>query len=165
MVAPERFLYRPHTQPLHCVTALVYDPVGITNTADGQRQAVENRGDMSWNAYLQCECCGNSVIEVNYTHNINGMANLALNPDYQQRSVAAEVFDSYKSWWTQLDGMTGVDGAAFLDRIITAFDTDPEKYRALNPRNGWGNFDTFRERLVALRDAVPGHPTRWKVYG
>ena len=120
---------------------------------------------MRRHATHQSDSSGHSIIEINYTHNINGMANLALDPGYQQRSVPAEVFGGHKSWWTQLDGMTGLEGAAFLDRIITAFDTDPEKYRALNPRNGWGNFDTFRERLVALRDAVPGHPTRWKVYG
>ena len=120
---------------------------------------------MSWDAILQCGCCGNSIIDVNYTHNVNAMANLALDPDYQPGTVAAEVFTNRVSWWRQLDGMTGPEGAALLDQIITAFDADPEKYRALNPPNGWGNFDDFRERLIRLRDAVPGHPTRWKVYG
>jgi hypothetical protein len=121
---------------------------------------------MSWNAYLSCECCGSQIVSNGYTHNTNGMANLALDPDYKQQPVAVEVFFSKRlSWWQQLDGMTGPEGAAFLNRIIVAFDTEPDKYRPLNPKNGWGDLDEFRALLIELRDSVPEYLTRWTVNG
>lgn len=124
---------------------------------------------MSWDAYLTDDR-GHSEGEWNYTHNCNGMANLALDAEYEQRGVFEEVFQvgdkpKHVTWWKLLDGMSGPAGAEFLDRIIRTMEADPEKYRALNPGNGWGDYDSFVKVLTEMRNAVPEWPTTWAVSG
>lgn len=120
---------------------------------------------MSWNAYL-IDDRGHTEGEWNYTHNTNGMANLALDASYEQVSVFEEVFRPGRlSWWKRLDTLDGPTGAAMLDGIIRAMESDPEKYRALNPPNNWGDYDSFLKVLRDMRDAVPEWPTSWTVNG
>lgn len=122
---------------------------------------------MSWDAYLMGP--EGYEGEWNYTHNCNGMANAVLDESYQQRSVAEEVFRfedrEHVSWWKQLDGKDGADGAALLDKIIKGLEADPEKFEAMNPPNGWGSYDSFLEILRDMRDSVPEWHTRWEVHG
>lgn len=95
----------------------------------------------------------------NYTHNTNPMIERALgsrtdgtpkpwwariNPDSQMGRF---------SWWELLDGCSGADGADLLDGVLASFEANPDKYRKLNPDNGWGNFDQLREVLREMRDA------------
>jgi hypothetical protein len=54
---------------------------------------------------------------------------------------------------------------AFLDRIITGLEADPTRFRAMNPDNGWGNYDQFLALLKKMRDAIPEWPTVWSVSG
>ena len=123
---------------------------------------------MSWNAHLTDDR-GHNEGYWNYTHNCNGMANAVLDPDYQQRSTAEEVFrfkdKTHVSWWKRLDGLSGPEGAALLDRIIRSLEADPERFRAMNPENGWGDYDSFVKLLTEMRDAVPEWPTTWSVNG
>jgi hypothetical protein len=123
---------------------------------------------MSWDAYL-VDDRGHDEGSWNYTHNCNGMANLALDAAYKQ---AASVFDEVfcpepgrLSWWKRLDGLEGPAGAELLNRIITNMESDPERYRALNPPNNWGDYDSFLKVLRDMRDAVPEWPTKWAVNG
>lgn len=125
---------------------------------------------MSWDASLNCDACGHTVAEQNYTHNTNGMANAVLDPDYLQRSTFEEVFRTGDkppsvSWWKQLDGSSGPDGAALLARIVEGLEAEPERFRLMNPDNGWGDYDGLIEALRAMRDAVPEYPTTWSVWG
>jgi hypothetical protein len=112
---------------------------------------------------------GHSEGEWNYTHNCNGMANAVLDPEYKQRSVAEEVFcfkdQEHISWWRRLDGLSGPDGAALLHTIITGLESDPEQFRAMNPANGWGDYNTFLAMLKEIRGSVPEWPCRWRVHG
>ncbi len=123
---------------------------------------------MSWNAYL-VDDRGHTEGDWNYTHNTNGMANAVLDSAYEQRPVAEEVFGfsdhEHVSWWRRLDGMSGPDGAALLDRIIKGIEADRPRFEALNPSNGWGDVESFVETLTAMRDAVPEWPTSWSVHG
>ena len=120
---------------------------------------------MSWDADL-IDDRGHTEGEWNYTHNCNGMANAVLDPEYEQRTVFAEVFDrKHVSWWKRLDGLSGPEGAALLDRIIRGLEADPERFRALNPENGWGDYDSFVKVLTDMRNAVPEWPTTWSVSG
>lgn len=121
---------------------------------------------MSWDAYLTDDR-GHTEGEWNYTHNCNGMANAVLDPDYEQRSVGEEVFrfTQHISWWVRLDGLSGSDGAALLDRIIRGLEADADRFRAMNPDNGWGDFDSFVKVLTEMRNAVPEWPTTWSVSG
>ncbi len=123
---------------------------------------------MSWDAYL-IDDRGHYDGEWNYTHNCNGMANAALYedpPDAEQPSTFDEVFrPTRESWWKLLDGMSGPLGAAMLDRIIKRLEADPQRFRAMNPANGWGDYDSFLKTLTEMRNAVPEWPTKWEVYG
>ena len=123
---------------------------------------------MSWDAALRDDR-GHVEGEWNYTHNCNRMANLALDASYEQMTVGREVLmppPEHRSWWKQLDGLSGAAGAELLGRIVTAMEAEPERYRALNPDNGWGDFDSF---LTVLREMHKSScvewPTVWSVDG
>ena len=74
------------------------------------------------------------------------------------------------SWWEHLDGMDGADGAdgaAYLSQIITGLEADPERFRVMNPENGWGDYDSLVKVLREMRDAAVeiGRPAFWRVSG
>lgn len=131
---------------------------------------------MSWDADLWsgtevCRCqsdmCPHKLLkEWNYTHNCNGMANAVLDADYEQVPVFTEVFGKGRtSWWKRLDGLAGPDGAALLDHIIKGLEAEPDRFRAMNPENGWGDYDSFVKVLIDMRDSVPEWPTTWSTSG
>ena len=133
---------------------------------------------MSWNAYLTDDR-GHEEGWWNYTHNTNGMANSVLSDDelragarrwWGERGrddivVRIDSGERFGSWWYCLDGMSGPEGAALLDRIIRGLEANPEKYRAMNPENGWGDYDSFVKLLREMRGAVPEWPCTWSVSG
>jgi hypothetical protein len=49
-----------------------------------------------------------------------------------------------------LHGMKASSAAKYVRKGIAAMDADPESYRAMNPPNGWGDFDSQREALERL---------------
>jgi len=118
---------------------------------------------MSWDASLECGCCGHDLIDRNYTHNTSRMIYGAL----QDAGVVLPNPDGHGTvaWWGHLNGMTGPEGAAYLDAILTHLAKDPGRYRAMNPENGWGNYDDLVTVLTEMRDAVPEHPTAWRASG
>ena len=67
--------------------------------------------------------------------------------------------------WSQLDGLPGPEGAALLDVIVKGLELEPARFRAMNPENGWGDYDSFVARLREMRAAVPEWPCKWKVWG
>ena len=129
---------------------------------------------MSWNVYLQsrpCPTCHDVCYfgEWNYTHNTNRMAHDVLGINNDGSGAVVLGLDrnddgSRKRLWVEvLDGMDGPEGAEFLDRIITGLRADPDRYRAMNPDNGWGDYDSFVAVLESMRDAVPERPCVWSV--
>lgn len=104
---------------------------------------------MSWDADLTCDACGHAIVEQNYTHNTNGMINVALDRD--------------EHWLDALNGATGPEGARLLDGIIKELESDPPRFRAMNPPNGWGSYDSVLPLLRKMRDAVGEVPATWRV--
>lgn len=111
---------------------------------------------MGWSAHL-IDDRGHEEGEWSYTSNTHRMAHEAI-ADHPTPVARPH------SWSKELDGMTGPEGAAFLNRIITCLEADPERFRAMNPESGWGDYDSFVEVLIAMRNAVPEWPTTWRVY-
>lgn len=132
---------------------------------------------MSWDAYLTDDR-GHSEGEWNVTHNLNGMIEKALaaegvdldatgTPFWAAICAKAGTTSAMGShaWWDLLDGLPGTEGAALLDRIIRGLEADPAGYRAMNPENGWGSYDSLLEVLRSMRAAVPEWPTTWSASG
>lgn len=122
---------------------------------------------MSWDATLKDDR-GHIEGDWNFTHNTNGMIAAAL---HIQTGEAVAMCDGPlgpvigPAWWKLLDGKSGPDGAALLDRIIRGLEADPDLYRAMNPDNGWGDYDRLVKVLTDMRDAVPEWPTQWETSG
>jgi hypothetical protein len=57
-----------------------------------------------------------------------------------------------------LDGVPAVVAALVIDRIIDRMASDPVTYCAMNPGNGWGDYDGFLGRLLALSEHLHGYP-------
>lgn len=125
---------------------------------------------MSWDAYLETTGECRVLAEWNYTHNTNGMIAVAY------EAVAGETTPQCggplgpaigPAWWKRLDGVSGADGADYLALIITALEADPDRYRAMDPKNKWGSYDSLLPVLRQMRDApgqaAPG--TMWSVSG
>lgn len=108
---------------------------------------------MSWDADLLLgqEDDAGSLGGWNYTANTNGMIHAALDyPDVH--------------WCDRLHGMNGAEGAAFLTAIVAALESDPTRFRKMNPPNGWGDFDSLVRVLSEMRDAaLTERPAIWQV--
>lgn len=57
-----------------------------------------------------------------------------------------------------LHGRRAGDVLDALRVAVTAMETNPDEYRALNPENGWGSYDGALSYLRDLRDACAMHP-------
>jgi hypothetical protein len=122
---------------------------------------------MSWAASL-IDDRGHCEGEWNYTHNCNNMiaaayeAHTGVGTEQTSGVLGAAIG---ACWWDRLDGATGQDGRRYLADIISGLEADPARYRAMNPENGWGSYDTLLERLQEMRDRVPDWPCTWRVSG
>lgn len=101
---------------------------------------------MSWSLYPHGEVDGNDVgldDGWNYTHNCNGM-------------IRAAGMD----WSSEhLEGVTGKRLAIELAAAILVLETDPAKFIAMNPDNGWGSYETLLPVLRAIRDCAVKFPS------
>ena len=86
-----------------------------------------------------------TLFEENYTHNCNVMAKEATIYEYVWRpeecgvKVAADLIDPLR------------DGIRFME-------IEPERFRKLNPANGWGSYATFLPWLKKYLAACMEHP-------
>ena len=104
---------------------------------------------MGWYAYLKDDR-GHEEGEWNYTSNCNQMAQTTL-PEGSDH------------WLDLLNDSDGPTGAKLLDGIIRAILSDPQRFEAMNPDNGWGDRQSFLRVLTEMRNSVPERPTVWKV--
>lgn len=111
---------------------------------------------MSWDAYLECQCCGDAGSrEWNYTHNTSRMIYAVLYElpgrerptDDQGRPVA---------WYRELDGLTGAESLDLLVELANGL-ADPA-LDALNPENGWGSRSGLLGVVREMRDAAQDSP-------
>lgn len=97
---------------------------------------------MSWDFDLMIDAGGHepfSVADANYTYNVYGMFRLAF------------------SWTSDcgircLNGMRCEVAKAVIDVAISKMESEPNVYRAMNPPNGWGNYEGALGLLRTLRD-------------
>lgn len=111
---------------------------------------------MSLDLYLEtkpCETCGHSeenFFQANYTYNVSPMW-YVIYPD--------------DNGMVQIDGMTGQESIEKLEHAILQMSSDPAKFQALNPENGWGSFNRFFYFLMKLLEAAREHPEAiWRSY-
>ena len=57
-----------------------------------------------------------------------------------------------------LDGMLAAQVAPIVDRMIDTMRADPAPYRAKDPENGWGDYDSQLRWLTEIRDECAKHP-------
>lgn len=102
---------------------------------------------MSWDVYLtvdtgspEPQCIGDAW---NCTYNVAPMFYAAL---------------PIESGLRGLDGMPAAAAADALCHAIRAMEDDPAKYRAMNPANGWGSYESALEFLRNIHDACVEHP-------
>jgi hypothetical protein len=126
---------------------------------------------MSWDASLTCDCCGHEVGDWNYTHNTNRMIAAARESlghvDAHDLGSTHPIMKAIgPPWYQVLNGMSGADGAWFLNEIVTALEDDPPRYRAMNPENGWGSYDSLLDVLRQMRDrSTTENPMTWRCSG
>lgn len=66
------------------------------------------------------------------------------------------------SWRELIEGKGGAEGAEVFARIVAGLEAAPEKYRAMNPENGWGNYDDLLGVMREMRDAGRKWPSaKW----
>lgn len=106
---------------------------------------------MSWDASLD----GHSW---NYTHNTSRMI-------YDVLREASYSLPEELSWWGALNGMDREAGTVFLDMIVKGLEARPEKYQAMNPENGWGDYNGLLKVLREMRDVSAAPMPRWWAAG
>ncbi len=104
---------------------------------------------MSLDVYLEnyCDHCKRSeqVFEQNYTHNANKMADAAglyacvWRPDEHGMELAEHIIELLKAG-------------------IELMKSDPERFKALEPANGWGSYDSFVPWLEKYLEACEANP-------
>lgn len=117
---------------------------------------------MGWWGYLKDDR-GHVEGEWNYTHNCNHMIHKAV--ESIGLVIPLDENNEPQSWWRYLRGKSGPEGASFLYQIIQEMRSHPETYHALNPPNGWGDYDSFVKLLTEMCDRVPEWPTIWHFNG
>ena len=118
---------------------------------------------MSWDATLysvtevtDCEHCGQALPEPrrvgseagwwNYTRNVTPMIAAAWEAETGKPVE--------RNWWDMLDGLDGPAGREHVATVIRGLESDPARFRAMNPANGWGGYDSLLQVLRAMRDAA-----------
>lgn len=107
---------------------------------------------MGWYAHL-------ADYEWNFTHNTNGMIEWVLGDAVAGTSqpwwskLGGHDGLGHGAWWDLLDGKTGHQAAPLLDGIVEGLSKQPNRFREMNPPNGWGNYDMLLTILSEMRDA------------
>lgn len=57
-----------------------------------------------------------------------------------------------------LTGTSAADAIPCLRDAVAAMEADPERFRAMNPENGWGRYESALEFLRSIRDACVENP-------
>lgn len=108
------------------------------------KQLAEGKVNMGWDIEIRentCETCGLS-------HEVGGWQ-LTYNLSEMVRSAGAyKIFANHST--------TGPEGLEILERAVLALESDPDRFRKMNPANGWGSYDgllkVFREMVREMKD-------------
>lgn len=95
---------------------------------------------MSYDVYGVCDHCGASMFDWNYTSNCAQM----------WREAGCDIAEFHDKPASAL--------ASALGDALTAMEANPDKFRAMNPSNGWGDFDRLFVQLRILRRKLLENP-------
>ena len=95
---------------------------------------------LTWS--LRCDHCKTAFYSGNATHNLRPMW------------AAAGCEDQFYEW----EGRKADEALPFLRAGVAAMEADPDKFRALNPPNGLGDYDGALEWLWRAVAACVKHP-------
>lgn len=105
---------------------------------------------MSWDVWIHCNGIKFEDAYWNYTHNCNAMMR-----------------DAGYDWVYHLDMQQVNETLPQFQAMIETLKANPEKYRAMNPPNGWGNYDELVDilekmmiRSKEIADRVPN--AKWR---
>lgn len=100
---------------------------------------------MSLDVRLSCSHCKRDYFSANVTHNLNRMADAA---------------GIYKAVWCPEEAGIAIARqlAPKLASGIELLKASPERFKALNPANGWGSYDAFVPWLERYLDACLRYP-------
>lgn len=97
---------------------------------------------MSHDISITCDKCGSTTFDNNITGNLTPMLR------------EAGIYLGDEQW----KGKPGIVMLPTLQRAIDRMLQDPDIYTALNPENGWGDYDGALKTLIKLRDAIARNP-------
>jgi hypothetical protein len=106
---------------------------------------------MSYDISLECDCCGNAIVERNYTSNVAPIL----------RKVSLD--EGIGLWPDWLHNASGPDGAMRMDLIVDRLRINRAVYAPLEPYNGWGSLDGLITLLCDLLRETPEIRATWKV--
>lgn len=90
---------------------------------------------MSWDIGIELNGVRFEDASWNYTHNCNDMMR-----------------EAGYDWIYHLDGERVADTLPKFQAMVENLEANPEKYRAMNPENGWGDYDRlcakWREEIL-----------------
>jgi hypothetical protein len=92
---------------------------------------------VSLDLYITCDCCGSLVAELNATHNLRPMASAA----------------GLETLWDPRP-QNGLWLRWLWERGVAELIANPDKYRAMNPPNGWGTYEHLVDVAVLALEAV-----------
>lgn len=102
---------------------------------------------MSWDIWLETEVDGHKITlpgtSFNYTHNCNRMIRSA----------------GFTEWPYSVDGWNAEELEPRLYAATVIMAADPETYRAMNPENGWGDYDSLMDQLGHVMDVCQKFPS------
>jgi len=104
---------------------------------------------VSLDLYLKpepCDKCGRSDEELNFniTYNLSEMWHEAC--PINQKNIMA------------FDGMSAKNALPVLEATLEELEKNPQKYKKLNPENGWGSYEVLLDTLTAIIIACKKHP-------
>jgi len=123
---------------------------------------------MSWDADLYADVDGNRV-EIqswNYTHNCNAMLSTVLEENGHKLESHWLIGHMGKSWFRLLHEKDGKDGGDLLEMLVTGLEANPKRFRAMDPPNKWGSYDSVLRVLREMLEASRKYPSaKWDVGG
>lgn len=97
---------------------------------------------MSHSISVTCTTCHSTTFDTSITSNLSPMF----------RAAGLDLTDS------QWQGQPGIVLLPTLQRAIDNLESDPDRYREMNPENGWGDYDGGLQTLRHLRDCIARTP-------
>jgi hypothetical protein len=107
---------------------------------------------MSWDFYMTIDTGGSEPAEVgddvNMTYNVAPMYCEAFNWHGKKKRQGIR----------GIEGMKGKRAVKVLQHALARMKADPPKYEAMNPSNGWGDYESAMKCLEDLIAMAKAHP-------